>query len=321
MHDINENAFIPQATAKWLRAIKRLILSGYRRELEKQITHDLKHFNPDVIVMYKGSNLRPEFLCALKSSGRPIVNIYPDCSPHAHGKQHNKSLGLYDLVISTKPFHQPNWSTVYGYDNPCAFVPQGYDPSLHLFLEPPKEKRFDVILVATWRREYHLLMKEIARILGTSRISFGVGGNGWVAHKNDYPANWEFFGPVQGRNYVATLRQGRICLAPVQRDMIVDGQIQPGDVDSTRTYELAAAHVFFIHSRNEYVTQVYEEESEVPMFDSATELADKIAYFLARPEVRAQMSESAFRRAVPNYSLDTRAKQILCIIEKQFALH
>jgi hypothetical protein len=42
-----------------------------------------------------------------------LVNIYPDLSPPAHGEQHKKAVGQYDLVISKKPFHPAIWGDLW----------------------------------------------------------------------------------------------------------------------------------------------------------------------------------------------------------------
>jgi hypothetical protein len=226
-------------------------------------------------------------------------------------------VGAYDLVISTKPFHPERWQGVYGYQNRCVFVPQGYDPALHLVDAPPSNARFDVVLVATWRPEYGALMKALAAALAGRGVSVGIGGSGWMARREDFPSEWEFAGGLQGRSYVEWLRQGRICIAPVTRELVISGARQPGDEDSTRTYELAAAHCFFIHRRTDCVRKLYDEASEVPMYDTADELAEKITHYLPLADERSRMAAAAHRRAVPAYSIDARAEVIASIVRSR----
>ena len=68
---------------------------------------------------------------------------------------------------------------------------------------------------------------------------------------------------------------------------VINGVRQPGDEDTTRTYELAAAHCFFIHRRTDFVKTLYSEADEVPMYDAPEELAEKILYYLSRPDERS----------------------------------
>lgn len=320
LDEVNEDLFVPKHRARWLRAINRLLKPAHRQELYRQIEYRVEAFKTDVVMTYKGHPLEAEFIRQLQAVGCTVVNVYPDLSPHAHGAKHQQAVGVYDLMISTKPFHPTAWKSVYGYDNPCVFVPQGYDPTLHLVRSPPSEPHFDVTLVATWRSEYGELMKALGQLLSGQGISVGIGGNGWIAHRGDYPTDWVFAGELAGRTYVDWLRQGRICLAPVTREVIIAGVRQPGDEDSTRTYELAAAHCFFIHRRTELVRGLYDESTEVPLFDTAEELAEKIIYFLPLAEQRQQMAAAAHRRAVPDYSVDERANQIVTEICHQMGI-
>lgn len=310
LDEVNEDLFIPKPRARWLRAINRVLRPAFRHELYREILYRAVALKPDIVMAYKGFSIEAEFVMRLKAAGCWVVNVYPDCSPHAHGAAHKKAVGAYDLVISSKPFHPASWQSVYDYPNPCAFVPQGYDPSLHLVSEPQAETRFDIILVATCRPEYVELMKELARLLAAD-LKVGIGGHGWMAHRDKFPPNWVFAGELHGRAYIDWLRQGKICLAPVTREVIIDGVRQPGDEDTTRTYELAAAHCFFIHRRTDFVQRLYDEATEVPMYDTPEELANKILHFLPRDDERGAMAAASHRRAVPSYSLDSRAEEIV----------
>ncbi|HRD67247.1 MAG TPA: glycosyltransferase [Candidatus Competibacter sp.] len=311
LDEVNEDLFIPKHRARWLRAINRLLKPAHRQELYRQIRYRVEVFKPDVVMTYKGHPLEAGFIRQLQALGCSVVNVYPDCSPHAHGAEHRQAVGAYDLVISTKPFHPAVWKSVYGYNNPCIFMPQGYDPHLHLMTDPPCNPRFDLTLVATWRAEYGELIKALGQLLFSRGVTVGIGGNGWAAHRKDYPTDWVFAGELQGQTYIDWLRQGRICLAPVTREVVIAGVRQPGDEDSTRTYELAAAHCFFIHRRTGFVQEIYDETTEVPLFDTVEELAEKIIYFLPLEDERQRMASAAHRRAVPAYSINERASQIV----------
>jgi spore maturation protein CgeB len=98
------------------------------------------------------------------------------------------------------------------------------------------------------------------------------------------------------------------------RDVLINGTYQPGDEDTTRTYELAAAHCFFIHRRTRYVQTLYDEAGEVPIYDTPDELCAKIERYRDDARERDRMATNAHRRAVPAYSLDDHAARIVEIL-------
>ncbi|MDS4020245.1 MAG: glycosyltransferase [Candidatus Competibacter sp.] len=310
LDEVNEDLFVPKHRARWLRAINRLLKPAHRQELYRQIQYRVEVFKPDVVMTYKGHPISAGFIRQLQALGCTVVNVYPDYSPHAYGVEHQQAVGAYDLVISTKPFHPASWRNVYGYENRCVFVPQGYDPALHYVGEPVSNECFDVVLVANWRHEYGILLADLGKLLPDESITVCLGGPGWAERREQFPKHWEFAGALLGRSYIECLRSGRIVIAPVTRQVIINGHIQPGDEDTTRTYELAAAHCFFIHRRTDFVKTLYDENMEVPMFDTVDELSEKICYYLPKEEIRYAMANATQCRAVPDYSLDNRAQDI-----------
>jgi glycosyltransferase involved in cell wall biosynthesis len=318
--ELNEDLYIPNASTRWLRAIHRILTPAYQRELSQALIMKCRNTRPDVLLVYKGYGVNAKSIHAVKAMGIFTVNVFPDYSPHAYGERFRQVVGEYDLVVSTKPFHPALWQSLYGYTNRCVFVPHGYDPGLHLVELPADGERFDIVLAANWRPEYDALVREMARLLPEEAISVGIAGPGWAERREEFPKHWVFPGSLVGRSYVSFLRSGRIAIAPVNRQVVIKGQVQPGDEDTTRTYELPAAHCFFIHRRTDFVRTLFDERIEVPMFDSVDELVKKIRSYLPREEIRRLMAEAAHRRAVPAYSLDERAREVVREINASVAL-
>ncbi len=316
LDDISEDVWFPKPRTLWLRALNRVTGSAYRKEFNAQILSRVRALQPDLVIVYKGNAVHLDLLDAIRESGTPTVNVYPDYSPHAYGETHRRAMGGYDMVISTKAYHPSLWHDLYGYDNRCFFVPQGYDPALHLVPQPPTECPFDVVMVATYRSQYGQLMSDFARALNDPQINVAIGGYGWNAVRSELPQRWHFLGPMQGRRYVSALRQGKICIAPLNRIVIINGQRQPGDVDTTRSYELAAARCFFVHHRTDYARQLYGPE-EVPMFDNGAELASVVHRYIGDAQARSRMAAAAHARAVPAYSLDARADDIVRVLRRE----
>ena len=315
--EVSEDAWLPKAQGIFLRGVRRVLGPAYRLKMYQEIRRQIDRFRPSVLITYKGHSLSVDILKEVRARGVATVNIYPDYSPHAFGARHRRSIAEYDLVISTKPFHPRLWKTLYGYNNSCVFVPHGYNPNLHLDASEPAEYRYDLGMIATWRPEYGEWMIKLAKCLGNTKIVVGIGGNGWPEHRKLYPSSWSFIGPIHGPGYIKWLRSARICLAPVNRQVIIDGQAQPGDEDTTRTYELAAGKCFFLHQRRNTLQTIYDEKTEVPMYDSPEELAELIVRFLPDEKERRRFANAAHRRAVPAYSLDARAAEVVGLIEQQ----
>lgn len=319
LKEISVDQHISRHQLKVLRACDRFLRPLHMLELDVAIKKEVRSFKPDVFLAYKGNGVRSSVLEYVKSLGVLTVNVFPDCSPHAHGKRLKQAVGVYDLIVSTKPFHPRLWNSVYGYANDCVWVPHGYDPVVHLWESLPEEQDLDVVLAANWRSEYHDLMLSLAERIADLRLKVGIAGHGWTRRGGAFPPSWRFEGAISGRSYGEFLRRGKIAIAPVTRDIIVDGVQQPGDEDSTRTYELAAAHCFFVHRRTDYLRNIFDERDEVPMWDNADEMSDLIRYFVVRSQERRQMATAAHRRAVPYYSISSRAKEIVVHLEQLVA--
>ena len=313
--DIGEDHYEPEGRGLFIRGVNRLLRPVYKRELAAEILRRCRAFKPDAVIIYKGSLVTARTIKIIKSYGIKVVNVFPDYSPHAFGSSLRKAMGLYDLVISTKPFHPEHWGPTYGYSNHCVCVPHGYDPEVHYWNDLPENQDIDVVLAASWRPQYEALMAEVGQLLPKQGVSVALAGPGWIEHRSSFPEHWQFPGPIFGRAYGEFVRRGRVVIAPVHTEVVIDGKQQPGDQDTTRTYELASAGTFFLHRRTSFAQQVYEKGVECDFWDDAAELAEKILHFLPLEQERRAMAAAAFRRAVPAYSVPARAQEVLNYIE------
>lgn len=321
LDEIGEDRYFPTGKSFVVRAASRILRPWCRAELEHEVAARLDAFVPDVLLVYKGNDVAATVVRRAKEQGIFTVNVFPDCSPHAHGQQLKAALAEYDLIISTKPFHPAAWGPIYGYRNLCVFVPHGYDPAVHLWTAPPdpSEQIFDVVMVSNWRPEYHRLAADLGERLEGQHLHVALAGPGWIERSASLPKSWHFAPALHGRAYGEFLRQGKAVVAPVTREVVIKGVSQPGDEDTTRTYELAAAGCFFLHRRTPFACTLYDPDTEVPMWDDANELAELIAHYVPLSEKRAEMAARAHARAVPHYSIPERAREMLKLITT--ALH
>lgn len=302
-----------------IRAANRALTPWRAAEIANEIQRKVHHFRPEVVLVVKGPMIDASTIRHAKQAGALTVNRFPDCSPHAHGERLKRSIGEYDLVLSTKAYHPPNWRSVYGYSNRCVCIPHGYSPQHHLWDAPPREEEqdIDVVMMATWRPQYEQLLLAMAAELNTAGMQVVIAGADWQDHKHRLPSHWRFPGALLGRAYTATLRRAKIVVAPVHTEMAVRGEVQPGDEDTARTYELPAAYCFFLHRRTPMAQTLYSETTEVPMWEDGRELAGLIRRYLPLASERRRMAQAARQRAVPAYSLEARAKKALEVMAEE----
>jgi spore maturation protein CgeB len=306
--EVGSDLVVPLAPHHPLRGIYRLLAPLQIAELHAQIRRACEDFRPDVILVYKGNHLDASLIGELKRRYAPVVNYFPDASPHLFGGTFLAAMGEFDLVISAKRFHPPLWRTLYGYQNACVHVPQGYDPGLHLRSTPSSEQPYDVVLAATWRPEYERMVLDLMH-LQARRLKIAIAGGGWTERKLRMDG-LSILGVKPSMSYVEWLRRGKVVLAPVMTEVAVSGPRQPGDQITDRTFQCAAAHTFFIHRRTQEAREYYDEATEVPMFDDATELSAQLDRFLNAPDLRLRFAAAAHKRAVPAYSIDGRAAEV-----------
>jgi spore maturation protein CgeB len=311
INDVGSDQFVPNYHQLPMRIASRILRPFQRRELERAIFSAIQGTSPEAVVVYKGVGVDSGTLTRIQKTGLPVVNVYPDYSPHSYGPGLQKAIGLYDLVISTKPFHPKLWQSVYGYRNACVCVPHGYDPGVHYWADPAPAQTFDVVLCATWRPEYHRLMRGFAEAMGNQALTVAIGGAGWAPHRDELPAHWQLVGPRIGKAYGELIRSARIAIAPVNREVVVRGVKQPGDEDTTRTYELASAFCFQLHQRTDFVAAIFDEKTEVPLWSDPAELAALVRRWLPDEAGRRAMAAKAHARAVPAYSIPQRAASVL----------
>lgn len=307
---VGVDLLVPRHNGPALRGANRLLRPFQIRELEDQIERACLDFEPDVIVVVKGWHFGPKYIRRLRETYAPVVNIFPDASPHAHGDRLKAAMGEYNLVICRHRQHPAVWKSLYGYDNVARHVTHGYCPKLHYRAAPSVDQPFDVVMVATGRSEYAELLRGVARRLSKQSLTVAVAGNGWDKWGFSSEAAISFVGVKPGAAYTEWLRKGKIVIAPVQTVVTVNGVSQTGDEITARTFQCAASNSFFIHRRSEEISLYYDEDSEVPLYNDAEELADKVGHYLGHHEERREMAAAAHARAVPAYSFDARAREI-----------
>ena len=313
LEDFSSDFLCPRPFKRMNRILVRLASGSLQREFRQLLRQQIEYFNPDVLLVYKAAEVDKGVVEWARIRGVFTVNVFPDLSPFAHGRSLSEALGSYDLVASTKLGHPQLWNNEFGFTNECIYVGHGYDQNTHYVAGPyDADAEIDVCMAATWRTEYGQLLADVIDALPRRQVRMIAAGAGWQAHEADFSGRLEVMPPVVGRSYINFVRAAKICIAPMTMEPAkLHSTWVPPEQETSRSFQLAAANCFFIHRRTERVAQLYDEMEEVPLWSNAAELASLIQHYLPLREERLRLARNAHARAVPAYSTDARASELL----------
>jgi spore maturation protein CgeB len=93
-----------------------------------------------------------------------------------------------------------------------------------------------------------------------------------------------------------------------------DGVEPYGDFVNPRTFELAASGAFQLVDSRSLLAELFVPGKEIVTFDTIPELREKMAYYAARPEERAQIVAAGRERALREHTYAHRIEQMLSIV-------
>jgi spore maturation protein CgeB len=290
--------FISRLTS---RVIRERLLNSYHREILKVC----REFRPDFLMTVKGQFMPRSLLHDIKKMGTRIFGYYPDVDFN-HPGMHEDSFLEYDFFFSTKRFHVKHMSERIGGDR-VAYIPHGYSQSVILPIYTDisdSERETDVVYAgnhSVYKQEW---LETLSRLQPDLRLA--IIGNRWQAADRGRLKNAAILGERVHCSYAEAIQSARIAVA------VHFGKTRSGWEDSVskRTFEIPACRGFMLHIDNEEVRDFFEPGTEIDVFSSPEELADKIGFYLPRPELREKMVERAYNRAVPAYSFKQRARLI-----------
>lgn len=83
-----------------------------------------------------------------------------------------------------------------------------------------------------------------------------------------------------------------------------------------RTHDIAASAGFQLHEKVPDITNQYVDGAEIATFSSASELREKVKYYLANPDSAREIGTSAWRRALSEHTYLHRAQEFLDYFQK-----
>lgn len=311
---VSQSISFVQGSSLTARLLNRLIQPINVALYNKKILKTVEQSDTRVLLTVKGNHIKAKTLSTLASRGVKTINYYPDFR-FSYDSIDQSTFPFYSLFVTTKSFQVKVLENMLGKDK-VSFLHHGYCPDVHL---PPVQNPLspeqvpDVLYIGTYTAHKEKLFS--ALIEKCPEISLRIYGVNWdKSRSNDLLRDCIVDRPVYGLNYAQLVNAVKINLAV---HMGVADETGWQDLVSTRSFELPACRGFMLHADNAEIRQLYDVGQEIDVFTTVEDLAEKIRFYLAHEEIRAQMVEKAYLRCVPAYSYDQRAIEIAALIERK----
>lgn len=307
---INELRYVPTSNKNFIvKLINKILRRFYVEDFNSQILSVLNSFQPDLILVYKGTFINPATIVRIKQKQIKIINFFPDVSFFSHGSLIPKTLKHYDWIFSTKSFAKNDLKEKFGISN-VSFIPHGFDPNIHRMLNPSDNDiaifECDISFIGTWSPKKEEILSSI--ILNIPTVNLKIWGGQWERATSSNLKSYIMNVPIHGDLYALAINCSRINLALLSE--IVVGA-SSGDLITSRTFHIPGAGGFMLHERTEEVKKYFDEDVEAVYFSNINELVNKINYYLENQEERTFIAQNGFLKAKQNHSLDNRAHEIL----------
>lgn len=307
---VDEFYFISlQTKRKLTKVYERVIRPLQLDEFNAAIREKIELFRPDVLLVYKGAFVFPETLLFAREHKCRIALFYPDVSTTVHGPYIPKSIPLYDVVFTTKTFGITDMQTAYGVKN-AVFIPHGFDPEIHrkLSITPEDRNNFgcDVSFIGTWSPKKEAWLAALKQ--ACPAITLKIWGEQWTKTSSDIIKSSIQYTAILGDLYAVAIQCSRINLGILSEQRAGSSS---GDLITSRTFHIPGASGFMLHERNEESVLYFEENVEAAFFNGPEEMSVQVKRFLADDQLREQIRQAGYQRAVKQYSLDERAKMVI----------
>jgi len=306
--EVNPIRYMPDYSSKLLRGIKRIIKPLAVTEYNQQILKTVKLQKPDLFLTVKGAYLQVNTLEELSNIGVPTINYYPDYHFSYKGVVDEAVFPYYSHFFTTKSFQLSILEKLLGPEK-VSFLPHGYVSEVHKPSEGNSilESVCDLVYIGTYDKQKEEWFSAIKKHF--PQQSFKIYGESWQQKAKNPLLKESIVGQgVYGSAYARTIQSAKINLAI---HMGVADKTGWQDLVSTRTFEIPACKGFMLHVDNEEVRTLFKPEEEIGVFSDIESLAEQIEYYLSNEPDRFNCIENAYKRCVPAYSYDTRAKSMI----------
>ncbi len=267
------------------------------------INSALYKVRPDVLLVVSGFFLSPEVLARARSYGTRVVILHTE-SPYEDERQ-LKLAPYADINL----LNDPTNAEAFAEHAPTYYVPHAYRPSIHHPGDPVDEYECDLAFVGTG---YHsrIAFFEAMDLAGLDVL---LAGN-WQALDEDSSllryVSHDLDECLDNTVTADVYRSARVGLNLYRREAQAQHLVSGGAM-GPREVEMAACGLFFLRDPRPESDEVL---GMLPAFDGPQDAAERLRWWLARPEDRRELALKA-REAIADRTFDHHAARLLRLLE------
>jgi spore maturation protein CgeB len=262
-------------------------------------------FRPDMILALAQAPLSPEAIDRLKELEIPVAFWFvEDFRALPYWKE---VASAYDhfFTIQKDEFHPELISA--GVKD-CYYLPQAAHPAVHrplgLSFEQKKLYKADISFMGA---AYHNRVQSFPRLLNRDLKIWGTG--------------WDLDSPlgkrVQNNNKRVTTDEtvniynaAKINLN-LHSSLYHYGVNPDGDFVNPRTFEISSCKGFQLLDNRSDLSNLFNVDEELVVFNSLDELKDQIGFYMANPDMRNEMASRSYHRVLAEHTIEHRMQELL----------
>lgn len=261
----------------------------------------------DLIWIDRGVTIRPSTLQYVKRESPESLMV--SCSEddmyawHSQTYWYRSGLKYYDIVFTTKVYNLAELKML-GARQTSLFL-DAYDERLHRKVDLTDSEKERLACDVGFIGSFETDRAERMLFLAEHGIQVNVYGNGWGRWKGRNPRLIIHDKPIYGDEYVKAINAAKVNLCFLRK-------INRDEVTS-RSVEIPACEGFMLGERTKRHLDFFEEGKEAEFFDSASEMLEKVRYYLKHDAKREQIARSGRGRCVASgYSMRAQLGVMLC---------
>lgn len=265
---------------------------------------------PDVVMIISAFFTPPELLDVMRDRGHRVVLVHTE-SPYQDAEQIIRAAHA-DVNLLNDPMNLPSFQRVC----PASeYMPHAYRPALHRPGKPDPRLECDLAFVGTGY-ESRVRFFEAMNLAGLDVL---LGGN-WtlLARENEAPPSpllgYVAHAPdecLDNEQTVQVYQSARCGINFYRREAGVE-DLAVGYAMGPRELEMAATGLFFLRDPRPESDEVFPM---LPSFTSPGEASEKLRWYLARDDLRAELAGQA-RAAVAGRTFHANAVRLMAMLEK-----